>query len=235
MLLSISISSRIPTYSMKKVSISSPTSNKTLAAGSASIAALLSASAANATIIYFNTPITSDNTTAGNVAWNIDGVGGVEAILNNSSSSSTFYKHLTAPGNKFYVMSVAGDLLGLAAGQTISSERRFTASISTVFLNGFLENTASISSGVSTYIGFRFKPSNDDAELYGWANVTLTNGNGFGTFVINEWAYDDSGSSIQTGQTSAVPEPATYALGLGALALGAAGLRRWRQRKRLAA
>ena len=219
---------------MKKVSISSPTSSKTLAAGSASIAALLSASAANATIIYFNTPITSDNTTEGNVVWDIDGDGGVEAILINSTTSTSFYKNLTRPGNNFYVMSVAGDLLGLAAGQTIY-DGKFTARIMSLFLSGSLENTASISSGVSTYIGFKFEPSDDDAELYGWANVTLTNGNGFGTFVINEWAYDDSGSSIQAGQTSAVPEPATYALGLGALALGAAGLRRMRQRKRLAA
>ena len=125
------------------------------------------------------------------------------------------------------------DLLGLAANESISNGRGFSSVVYEIFYNGFLENTASISSGVSTYIGFRFKPSS--TMLYGWANVTLTNGNFFGTFVINEWAYDDSGSSIQTGQTSAVPEPATYALGLGALALGAAGLRRMRQRKRLAA
>ena len=222
---------------MKKVSISSPTSSKTLAAGSASIAALFTASAANATIIYFNTPITSDNDTVGNVAWNIDGVGGDEVTLGNSSSTfegnTYFYKYLTAPAGGFYVVSSSGNLLGLAAGQTIYTGG-FTSSISSVIYNGSLANVANISSGVSTYIGFRFNPSGS-TELYGWANVTLTNGNGFGTFVINEWAYDDSGSSIQTGQTSAVPEPATYALGLGALALGAAGLRRMRQRKRLAA
>ena len=222
---------------MKKVSISSPTSSKTLAAGSASIAALFTASAANATIIYFNTPITSDNDTVGNVAWNIDGVGGDEVTLGNSSSTfegnTYFYKYLTAPAGGFYVVSSSGNLLGLAAGQTIYTGG-FTSSISSVIYNGSLANVANISSGVSTYIGFRFNPSGTE-ELFGWANVTLTNGDGFGTFVINEWAYDDSGSSIQTGQTSAVPEPATYALGLGALALGAAGLRRMRQRKRLAA
>jgi len=221
---------------MKKVSISSPTSSKTLAAGSASIAALFTASAANATIIYFNTPITSDNTTEGDVIWNIDGVGGDEARLRNSfrsiSGSNYFLKNLRPYANNFYVVSSSGGLLGLAAGQTIY-QGGFNASISFVFYNGSLGNVANITSGVSTYIGFRFNPSG--TELFGWANVTLTNGNGFGTFVINEWAYDDTGASIQTGQTSAVPEPATYALGLGALALGAAGLRRMRQRKRLAA
>jgi MYXO-CTERM domain-containing protein len=223
---------------MKKVSISSPTSSKTLAAGSASIAALLSASAANATIIYFNpeTKITSGNSASGDVSWNIDGVGGAEAKLNNSGSiTNSFAKILSSYDNSFAVV-LAGprDLLGLAANESISSERGFSSVVYEVFYNGFLENTASISSGVSTYIGFRFNPSGTK-ELFGWANVTLTEGGSYGTFVINEWAYDDSGSSIQTGQTSAVPEPATYALGLGALALGAAGLRRMRQRKRLAA
>ena len=222
---------------MKKVSISSPTSSKTLAAGSASIAALLSASAANATIIYFNpeTKITSGNTTVGNVYWNIDGVDGDEAVLYNSSGDY-FPKILMSYDNDFeVVVASARNLLGLAANQSISSRRGFSSIVYNVFYNAGLSYVAGITSGVSTYIGFRFKPSNALTALYGWANVTLTDGGSFGSFVINEWAYDDSGSSIQTGQTSAVPEPATYALGLGALALGAAGLRRMRQRKRLAA
>ena len=217
---------------MKKFSISSPTSSKTLAAGSASIAALFTASAANATIIYFNTPITSDDSTQGAVTWNIDGEGVAEATLNNTSSTD-FYKNLSSNGNSFEVVAGKGNLLGLAANESISNGRGYSNSIYSLFNYASLANVANITSGVSTYIGFRFKPSS--TMLYGWANVTLTEGRRYGTFVINEWAYDDTGASIQTGQTSAVPEPATYALGLGALALGAAGLRRMRQRKRLAA
>ena len=222
---------------MKKFSISSPTSSKTLAAGSASIAALFTASAANATIIYFNTPITSDDSTQGAVTWNIDGEGDNEAILVNyfsaANGNSYFYKTLRIDSNFFTVVTAGNNLLGLAAGQTIGSEGVGSQTVYKVFDNGSLENTASISSGVSTYIGFQFNPSG--TVLFGWANVTLTEGGSYGTFVINEWAYDDTGASIQTGATSAVPEPATYAAGLGLLALGAAGLRRWRQRKRLAA
>ena len=220
---------------MKKVSISSPTSSKTLAAGSASIAALFTASAANATIIYFNTPITSDNTTNGDVSWNIDGVGGDEAILRNSSysysGSTYFYKNLSATGNSFGVGNAASALLGFAANESISNGRGFN-DVFSLFYNASLDSVANITSGASTYIGFQFKPSG--TMLYGWANVTLTDGGSFGTFVINEWAYDDTGASIQTGQTSAVPEPATYAAGLGLLALGAAGLRRWRKQKNAA-
>ena len=221
---------------MKKVSISSPTSSKTLAAGSASIAALLSASAANATIIYFNpeTKITSGNSAFGDVSWNIDGVGDAEATLNNSGSIIGFFsKNLYSNDNSFEVVTTSGSLLGLAANESISKGRGFYYSVG-LFYGASLSDVAGIISGVSTYIGFRFNPSGTEV-LYGWANVTLTDGGSYGTFVINEWAYDDSGDPIQAGQTSAVPEPATYALGLGALALGAAGLRRMRQRKRLAA
>jgi len=218
---------------MKKVSISSPTASKTLAAGSASIAALFTASAANATIIYFNTPITSDDSTEGTVAWNIDGDGDNEAILRNSFGGSDLLKNLSYSGNSFAVATGKGNLLGLAANASISNGAGFSSYANSLFYNASLSYVASISSGVSTYIGFQFNPSG--TVLFGWANVTLTNGDGFGTFVINEWAYDDTGASIQTGATSAVPEPATYAAGLGLLALGAAGLRRWRQRKRLAA
>jgi hypothetical protein len=50
------------------------------------------------------------------------------------------------------------------------------------------------------------------------------------------WAYDTSGAQIAAGQLeSAVPEPDAFALtGLGALALGAAGLRRWRAARKAA-
>ena len=50
------------------------------------------------------------------------------------------------------------------------------------------------------------------------------------------YAYDNSGSPLPLGSTiSAVPEPSTTALaGLGALVLGAAGLRRWRKAKQAA-
>jgi hypothetical protein len=215
---------------MKKVSISSPTSSKTLAAGSASIAALFTASAANATIIYFNTPITSGNMALGDVSWNIDGVGDAEATLNNNLSSY-FYKNLLSIGNSFAVVTAASALLGFAANESISNGRGFN-DVFSLFYNASLDSVANITSGASTYIGFQFKPSG--TMLYGWANVTLTDGGSFGTFVINEWAYDDTGASIQTGATSAVPEPATYAAGLGLLALGAAGLRRWRKQKNAA-
>lgn len=69
-------------------------------------------------------------------------------------------------------------------------------------------------------VGFSF-PSGANTD-YGWVRVDVNNANG--TFVIKDWAYDDSGASIGAG----VPEPAS----LGLLALGAVGLACYRgQRK----
>lgn len=51
---------------------------------------------------------------------------------------------------------------------------------------------------------------------------------------IVSYAYDDSGAMLAAGSlTSPTPEPSTFAMtGLAALALGAAGLRRWRSARK---
>jgi MYXO-CTERM domain-containing protein len=50
-----------------------------------------------------------------------------------------------------------------------------------------------------------------------------------GTFQINNWAYEtEADKPISLGT---VPESSHTALGLGALALGAAGIRRWRRQR----
>lgn len=89
---------------------------------------------------------------------------------------------------------------------------------------GNISSASGFTSGEIGYMGFRFNPSGS-LVLYGWAEVILTDGGDSGTFEVVRWAYDNTGANIQTP----VPEPATTAMGLGALALGAAGLRRWRK------
>ena len=135
------------------------------------------------------------------------------------------------------VVTAYAGLLGLASNVRISADNFFRTTRIAVFQNGYFRSASNFPSGESAYIGFQFKP--DSTVLYGWADVTLTEteDDTYGTFTVNRWAYDDTGASILTGQTVAapVPEPATYALGLGALALGAAGLRRRRQARAVAA
>jgi hypothetical protein len=73
---------------------------------------------------------------------------------------------------------------------------------------------------------------------YGWILLSLSvtgavsaSGTDGPNLTILSYAYDTSGALIAAGDTgiAAVPEPGAFALtGLGALALGAAGLRRWR-------
>lgn len=79
-------------------------------------------------------------------------------------------------------------------------------------------------------LGFRFYIPGSGTH-YAWASITAT-GKDFSVdpfITINEWAYESTpGIPIPAG---AVPEPETIGTGLGALALGAAGLRRWRKRR----
>lgn len=69
-----------------------------------------------------------------------------------------------------------------------------------------------------------------DPLLYGWVEVGLTIGNNLGPSVtIYRYAYDNTGAPITMG---AVPEPAPMAfLALGALTLGAKGVRNWRRNR----
>jgi hypothetical protein len=102
--------------------------------------------------------------------------------------------------------------------------------------NGNWGKATHFSSGTPAYVGFSFK--HGGTLCYGWASLTITYsstpGATYASLVVNSWAYEDSGLDLLVGRTTAVPEPAETAVGLGALALGAAGIRRWRKAKQAA-
>jgi hypothetical protein len=83
------------------------------------------------------------------------------------------------------------------------------------------------------FLLFQFSPSGNSSQVdYGWLHLYGHCNCGLDTEAI-ELAFDDSGALIGAGQT---PEPATaIPTGLGALALGATGLRRWRKSRKQAA
>ncbi|HTS76002.1 MAG TPA: hypothetical protein VMG40_07355 [Bryobacteraceae bacterium] len=83
------------------------------------------------------------------------------------------------------------------------------------------------------YALFHFGPSAGD---YGWVELSLQLANAGGSSGANgpnvtivSYAYDNDGVILAAGSETESPEPSTFELsGLAALALGAAGVRRWR-------
>lgn len=83
------------------------------------------------------------------------------------------------------------------------------------------------------YLAWYFKDSTQgDAIRYGWAEISLSMASytaGGPTVTVWGYAYDDTGLKPTMGQQP-VPEPTSGALlVMGAMALGARGLRKWRQ------
>lgn len=84
----------------------------------------------------------------------------------------------------------------------------------------------------SNYAGFRFTNEATGAVNYGWAQLSLSSTYNGQPRTVLGYAYENTGLAIAAG---VVPEPGTTAmLGLGALSLGAAGVRRWRKAKQVA-
>lgn len=80
---------------------------------------------------------------------------------------------------------------------------------------------AQFNNASNKFLGLSF--ASGSSLYYGWVRVSVSNASG--SFVVHDWAYENSGAGIQTG---AIPAPGA----LGLLAAGAAGSGRLRGRKR---
>jgi hypothetical protein len=174
--------------------------------------------------------------------WNIDNTGDAEFRF-NADTSNLIWLNAVGANDKIHVLSVdfgvykvldeVKDAYVKTTGIAYPN-RAFAHINATVLKNGKIASgmlTANFKNdGGKGYIGFSFL--HNSVTCYGWASVTATEDAGhMGTFTVNSWAFEDAGANIIVGDTGAVPEPSEAALGLGALALGAAGLRRWRKTK----
>ena len=180
----------------------------------------------NSAIIYRNTETVLH---ANNDTWDIDADGTSETLLTGNSGDRRFLQT-----NIDWIVSNLVDnhlpLQALTTGfevQNMLTSFSWETSIQSFFSNAGTsqEDSGGLTNNISSYIGFRFdgdRATSGRQNLFGWARVT----SGTSTlFTIHEWAYEDVlEEAIAVG---IVPEPTSASLGL--LALGAAGLRRWRK------
>ena len=117
---------------------------------------------------------------------------------------------------------------GLSFDATTTNRILLSSYNNSVYLGSFPAN-GSWSLGDTGYFGFKFTSSGN--THYGWAEMTLSSGSQPWATINEAWYNDTPDGEVTVG---VVPEPAEVGLGLGALALGAAGLRRMRQKRKAA-
>lgn len=199
------------------------------ATAAAAVSSLLAASNAQGIIQYFDS---SNEFTLndGSDQWDID----ENRISDLGVQTFPNYFLIHGDGGGFKGLVTSGNpssLANLATNYTVSASKSFNNNFA--YSNGAFDDFEEFTPGVSAYFGFTFLERSElpDSIYFGWARATITRTPDF-AITIHEWAYEDTfGQTIQVGDTGAIPEPATVATGVGALALGAAGLRRWRKAK----
>lgn len=206
----------------------------------AALGAATVATQADAAIVFFD--FTSNVNSA--IPFNIDGIylnvvtgatGTSGAGLGNVWDINPYFTGTTAPPASFAAFApTTGDLNRALIGVTGVGASALTLGTAIgpggAFVTGANSGSAFHASG--GYLGFRFTNEATGAINYGWAQFTSTGANPptAGSIRLVGYAYENAGLSINAGDTGVIPEPTTVVT-LGALAMGALGLRQWRRRK----
>lgn len=178
------------------------------------------------------------------------------ATTGNYVEKSVIFKGLG--GVQFQVTGSYGRLRLFLAGQSLGvstyRQRSGTAAVRsfTQYVNKSTPLHTFTSTTFKTYSGARPGPFKHEFAMftfpfnsqtyYGWVELSLavtdatTNDPGSGPDLsIEAWAFDNAPLNAGSTTPSGVPEPGTLPMmGLGALVLGAAGIRRWKRTKNAA-
>jgi hypothetical protein len=122
---------------------------------------------------------------------------------------------------------------GIGMGNGIAARGPVVATLTSCFVS----SQATHFNRTDRYLLFEFSGGALARPLYGWAQLDVMFGGALQhpDVTLVDWAYDTSGAQIPAGDTG-TPEPSTFVLtGLAAMALGAKGLRKWRQARGKAA
>ena len=214
-----------------------PRLDSRLAAILAAAGAAASTVPADATIIFTNlsaTPITIPATIDGiylNIVTNVAGATGSATPgwdINPYGTTTLIFFNPTAPTGGAYVVNAAG---GSSATLPDNLPVGFTISAANGFGGGVGESTGStafVLNSSNNYVGFRLQnEATGNTINYGFAQISI--GSTLATRSIVGYAYGNAGESINVSQI-AIPEPSTVAA-LGAMALGALGVRSWRRQR----
>ncbi len=155
---------------------------------------------------------------------NLDGDAYNDILLKNYVFGGGNYQGLYvnfAPGKAVGFFSGFGYASALEAGNLIDASTTSGGPFQASMAYGVNNPNAEFNNVDGAFIGVEF-PINAMSH-FGWIRVSIDNA--AGTFVVNDWAYNDvPGEGLVAGQ---IPEPGT----LGLLAAGAAGLAAMRRRR----
>jgi hypothetical protein len=171
--------------------------------------------------VYINFLTGAATTPASNPGWDFN-------PYNASGTAITFFWPGTPANSSGGVASVGSPstYVDLAVGATISSASTFTAAAG----GAGTAPTVAFQTAGNHILGVRFFNETTSAINYGYVRLTTGGAGGFPA-VVTGWSYENSGAPITV--MAAVPEASTTAMmALGALALGAANLRRMRRQQR---
>ena len=151
------------------------------------------------------------------VSWSVSGDSSVGSLLNAGDSIDGF--GIRNPVGRIF----HGSQYRYSFQFSSSSGDDFFSSI---HFSSESTSTGLISRGERGFLGMSFDL--DGETVFGWADISLSD-DGL-SLTLHGWAFEDSGAAILAGQTGDSSTPVPGLGGLAALACGAAGMRRRRDR-----